>query len=459
MSPARRLSALAVVAALALTPLLPAAQDGTGKPPPATVSIEKLRIGSIASDRLRFSAMPKVVPREKGTIRQVSFHDVRIGGIPVYIPPVTEELSAQPGVPLAVSKPLLITVYFRDLESVEPLVRMIEDGKATVSGMVLVDIGLNAVQKLVLWTRQPVAPVRFETTLPLEIPPGPFGSERLAKASAVGLLRAADTAAGWVKAGRRRISPDDEKQILLSNYQPYLLAIEARHSFKGPGGSKQQLRVTGAAVRIDETRFLTTGEMLDPWGFDPVLGAQLESGGWKQDKGAFQLLVWPLERALEPGAAWNESRAVRSSEGAVRLVKRGEGKPTLTALSKGAAGIDKKRFYERSSPANIAVWEFRGVAPGVLPSLAGSSPPGFPGPGRVAVFRLLEDPETRTLRAGVVFLAAHEEKDRIRFEDPVDRGAFGLPAINGDGIAGLVQEDTSATALAAAMRLLDVKSR
>ena len=88
------------------------------------------------------------------TMESLRIGALRINGLPVYAAPLNQEIVFKKGVITALP-PLYVTVLFRDLHTVEPLKRMMENQSVKIEGEVVADLRLNMVEKLALHTQHP----------------------------------------------------------------------------------------------------------------------------------------------------------------------------------------------------------------------------------------------------------------------------------------------------------------
>ena len=89
------------------------------------------------------------------------------------------------GVPTALP-PLYVTVLFRDLRTVEPLKRMIENQSVKIEGEVVADVRLTMIEKLALHTQHPTVEIALYQEVPAAL--GLSVLERTVALTTLGLI-------------------------------------------------------------------------------------------------------------------------------------------------------------------------------------------------------------------------------------------------------------------------------
>ncbi len=420
---------LLLIALAALPSLVYAATEG--KSNPITVQMDDLEVRSIGADRITFDLRSSVTATRKLKINRVRFLHVRLQTMPIYLAPIEQRLELDPA-KTTVLPAIPLTIYFRDLHSLEPLEQAIEDGKATVKGNVRADLELNLVERIASrqWNASGEMPV--EMTIPVEVPGGVAG-----RGAALATLRAAQIAmdVGGSALGSLQLPESDWEQDLRTKVVPSLVVAETRYSLKLSNGQRVDLAVRGMGFRTSEDQFVLTGEMVEPWKYDVDVSAALQTGqATLLDEGR-DLLVWPAGEPLDPASA----RSV--SHGSVRLEHVLEKKITVDVLIEGKTV--KVHVMDRESDSNYALLRFtqprdKGTAISLAPAQEREAMEW----DRTAIFR----PGERGAME-LVFTRARRKNNRIVLDDPIDDLSFGSPLMVPEGSLGMVQGETSARLL------------
>ena len=169
---------------------------------------------------------------------------------------------------------LEITLPYRELESLEPLRRIVREGKADVSVNLRAEVELNLFQKLARVTGGAWVPIDTEQQVPVRVPGGSVG--RLA---ALAALTAAEP--GWIfgqnatewrrnrseLAGRARtILPDS------------LVSLETRYELRSKNGEVAAARHWSAGFSLGDGEVLAPAEAVEPWSFDNAICEALQKG-------------------------------------------------------------------------------------------------------------------------------------------------------------------------------------
>ena len=152
-----------------------------------------------------------------------------------------------------------VTIYFRDLDSLEPLEHAIREEKATVAGKARVDMDLNLIEKILSRQKDIHADIPVAISTPVQIPGGMLG-----KTAALTTLQAAQFALnlGGSALHALRQSQKSWKEKLQTQYVPSLVIAESRYSIRLKTGEQADFSIRGLGFRITDDKFVLTDEML-----------------------------------------------------------------------------------------------------------------------------------------------------------------------------------------------------
>ena len=422
----RIIALLAIGTAPAMAGQLPGMQQG-----PVDVKIDSVTLKDVSSDRIRFDVVSHVSSSRKLKIKRVRFERMHLGSLPVYLSPIQDPLMLEKNTPVSLPS-IPMTIYYRDLDSLEPLEEVVRDEQASVDGNARVDLDLNLLERLVGGPGITRDEVPVKATVPLEIPGGIFG-----QAAALATLGAAQLALDLVgsELNSLRQSQKSWEAELRSRYTPAVVIAEAKYTLVLKSKQREDFTVRGLGFRISPDRFVLTGEMIEPWRYDADVAAALKSGDATLAEDGRDLLVWPIGetpyasagRSLAQGAIQVEHAPVRTEPA------------TVVSSEKDV----KVRLLPRDSDTNYAVLRFtrpedQGPAIPAATNQAGQ-PQSW---DRLILFRADD-------RGTLEFIPtpAHRQGSRIILDDPVDDRAFGSLLISPDGAVGMVQDENSGMAL------------
>jgi len=210
-----------------------------------------------------------------------------------------------------------------------------------------------------------------------------------------------------------------------------LLVTEARYSLRTKDGQQVDFNVRGMGFRISDDKFVVTGEMIEPWQYDPDAAAVLKANDATLLRENYDLLVWPAGETLDP----NSARSIMHGQVVIEhIAPKGENAYT---------SVDGKRtkikILKRDSDVNYAVLRFtkpedKGTAVSSGPAVSGTQ-----NWDRLTLFRADDAGKLE-----LVPVPAHTANGRIVLDDSIDDRAFGSLLISEDGAVGMVQDEHSA---------------
>jgi hypothetical protein len=411
------------------------------------IRVEKIELLDLQTDRIGFAVSPSIIPSQQARIKTITFYDMRINGIPVFVPPVSEELELRPGVRASLRRPMQFTVYFRDLSSLQPLIDLLKGGRIRVEGNALVEARLDLLPSLLLMKRTAHAPIKIDADLPLEVPGG-----SLVRDQAVKTLTLAESGRSILsKSLLYLLGTDATQKSLQEHFGKSVLLAVARYEMTDSNHNRYPVEKMGVAFRAADREVVTTREMVEPWTFDSAIALKLKRGELTMVKESFDLLLWPAGTTYSRlnGQAI-EGNAVSLKKHDFRLVPGAAGTERMVATENGARAT-LVSTAPRASPTNLAVLEFAAPPktgpPITPPDDVKPNPAGYPA---IVAFRFSAGPYTQSVEPEIVRLSARLVDGRLVFDDPIDSSALGSPVLSDDGLVGILQEETSAISYAAA---------
>jgi hypothetical protein len=421
----KRLWIILMVAAT-VVPLI-ADEPPASQAAPVAIVIDGIEFKDVSSDRVRMEVRSHVTASRKLKIKRVRFEQMRLGNLPIYLNPIEEHLELEKGA--AANLPRIpVTLYFRDLDSLDPLAQAVRDGKAMVTGQARADLELNLMERVATHEKDAHADMPIGMTIPVEAPGGATG-----KAAALATLRAAQFAlnlGGPALSGMHKSQRAWEDEMR-ARYAPSLVIAESRYSLRmrnnhegndHEGNDKDpqaDFVVRGVGFRISEGKFVLTSEMVEPWRYDADTATAIQTGEASLIKESCDLLVWPGSEAMSANSL---ARSV--SQGQIR-VEHNSPQTEIEYVPVNHKNV-KVKLLRRDSDANYAVLSFtRAEDKGTGIELASE-----------AVFRADDRGKWE-----LVSTPAHRRDGRIVLEEAIDDRAFGSVLIAAEGAVGMVQEE------------------
>jgi hypothetical protein len=409
-------------------------------PPSVDAQLERMTVADLARDHLRVALSFALVSRNDLTVRQITFESLRVNGIPFYAAPWTDRLQLLAKQRFEMPQPLQLTIYYRDADSLKPLMELAEQNKAHVEGTLYLDVELKALQKFFLMTGKARVPVSFAMDVPVEIPGGTLarsGAVRVLAAADIALESAKDKADSMLNAGLRW------RGQLSREYAPAMLLAQSRFLLSGPHGDQVAFACTGPGFRVAPGRFILLKELVEPWKFDPEMAAAIKDDHFKMAPGSYDLSIWPADLPPGKGGALAEPVA-RQSQKQIRVVSEPPDDEDTVLVPRVEGHPKKVRVHRRESAANLVLLEFTGPEPGAAPkAMQGGSTDKQASWESVAVYRFPGGTERKQLHPDLIFLPVTKENARLKLATSVDGSAWGAPLISPQGVIGVIQSEST----------------
>ena len=436
-------TALLAAPALAQCVLTKTTNVSTDATPPAiTLAVPKTALGALSSDKVDLAVSLDVTATKDLTVRGLTLTDLRLNGAPIYAAPLTNKFQLPAGKTVSLPTPLVISIYFRDLDSLKPLQQAVTDGTARLEGTAYIDIEVNPLAQLVLMAKHPRIAVRFSQDAPISVPGGDMG-----KSIAIKTIAAADTALQTVSAGIQtglnRYS--QQRKALMANYAPLVYRVTTHYGVTDKQGGEYEYDCQGIGYQIAPTQVVVPKALVMPWRFDPNVAAELSADDAKPDMTLYGI-------ALLPPTTGGKTLTLAQQDFKVGYSPDDDTQKVITPLR----GKAKKISLPKSdSGSNLVILELASSIPlpdtaKPLTSLAGDDWPDL------ALFHFPDDPNATTPQ--LIFVPGKRDSARIHLGLSVDSHVWGSPLIAADGVVGLIQTEDSAASWADVIKQLKLQA-
>jgi hypothetical protein len=403
-------------AAVLLAAFAPLGAEPPSKPP-ISARVESLGITNLTTDHVELQLSLAISSTMRLTLHGAQFEGMHLNEIPIYVAPLRVKLDLDPAagprsVPLG---PILI--YYRDLEVLDPVRRMVAEQSAALNGLAHLQIEVSPLRGIFALGPHLRVLAPLHQKVQATVPGGAAG-----RGTALAALAAADTA---IRLGEETVNRVKERfgwtDDLTRQYGQSLFTVETRYRYN-IGGQSTTRTVQGVGFRIRPDRFVTTAEMVRPWLYDPEVAQLLQSGAAVLDDSQYDVRVLPGSLTL--------------ANKQLRIVDAGSG--TEKVLVTAGRKLHSVEVGRRDFDHNVAVIEFVDRRPSGTPVHATAS--STREWDHAALFRT---------RAGspenfeVIYVRARRVENRIELLDPTDSTAFGSPLIVPEGLIGIVQSESS----------------
>lgn len=394
---------------------------------PVGVAIDSIDLKDVSTDRIRFEIRSHVTADRHLKIRRVRFEHMYLGSLPIYLSPIEDRMELEKGVS-AVLPRIPVTIYFRDLDSLEPLEHAVREEKATVTGKARIDMDLNLIEKVLSRQKDVHADIPISISTPVQVPGGMLG-----KTAALTTLRAAQFALnlGGSALHALRQSQKSWEEKLRTQYVPSVVIAESRYSIRLTSGEQADFIVRGLGFRITEDKFVLTDEIYEPWKYDTEVATALQTHKASLIDENRDLLVWNSSEPLDPNTARSLSRKTIHEE-------HHSDQSDAAHVPSDDKSV-KIKLSKRDSDSNYAVFKFtRPEDKGTPIQLAADVVLHSQNWDRLTMFRIDDEGALE-----LISMPAHRTNDRVVLEDSVDERAFGSLLISPDGAVGMVQAEQS----------------
>jgi hypothetical protein len=415
------------------------------QPTAASALIEDLKVKEVGLAEIDTSHVKLAVDLNLTAAQSVTMESLRIGslrlnGLPVYTVPLNQEIVFKKGVPTALP-PLYITVLFRDLNTVEPLKRMIENQSVKIEGEVVANVRLGMIEKLALHTQHPTVEIALSQEVPAIL-----GISSFERSMALSILGVIDTGLKTSSSAGQLIPGVRPAWIrtLEASAPTSLFAVESSYALTQAEANFPVLSLS-LGFRVASGKVVTTAESETPWKYDAEFLSAVQSGTAKLVKNSQEIQLRPLQLG--------DPLRLSAKDFVVELRGSAEG-DKLIAVSGDKHG--KIQLLRRATPGSLALLTLL-PQPAALPGVVGAGSAGMTAATaavaaqenwpEVAVFRLREDQATRKPSVELLTMAAHRDGKSIQLSEPVDAAVFGSPIVTPDGVIGLVQDEQTGTFL------------
>jgi hypothetical protein len=436
-----------------------AASGGLAQPAgPASMignlQVTEVNLAEIDTSHVKLAVDLNLTVTQSATFENLRLASLHLNGLPVFAAPLNQEIVLRKGAPTALP-PLYVTVLFRDLHTVAPLRRMIENQSVRIDGDLVADLRLTAIEKLALHTEHPSVEVALAQEVPVRIEASAFE-----RSMALGALELIDSGLQATAAADKYIPGMKPKWIadLEASAQTNLFAVESSYALTH-GETSDPVVAVLLGFRVKPSQVVTGAEAQEPWKYDADLLGAVQSGAAKLVKNSQEILLRPLGLG-DP---------LRLSAKDFVVDMRGT-QDTDSLIAVGGSGHAKIQVMRRAAPTSLAVLTLHAA-----PALAGEGTGqggGLPlSPGlaaasaavaaqdswpQVAIFRLREDAVTKKPSVEVLQMGAVRDGNGIKLNEPVDAAAFGSPIVTPDGVIGLVQDEQAGAFLPADLQAVAV---
>lgn len=381
-------------------------------PPSLRVDVTRVELVSASPEAVEIHIFVEAQSERATKIRSFSFHSMRANGMPAYMAPAFEQISIPSGDRVTLG-PFKATFYSRDLNSLAPIRRLIQDANVRVEGTSRVEIELDWIEQLALWARRGVIWHDFDQTLEVGMPGG-----FLRQLSAVAVFTLAEPLA---QAGLElRRTRDQWFDQAWQESIERVAAVRSTYAYRRKGEKDAvTVEMFSTGLFVSPERLLVSREALEPWRFDPATAYAL-------DRGEIELAGEREVEAMLPGGGGGRGQTLRFSAGDFTFrVGKCDTERVLLLDAEGRAR--RVKVCSGSGEQALASLELAKPLDPFEPSAARTPEAGMP--LELAVLRLIRAPGGAERWWEIVRLSGERVGGEIRLARPIDRSALGSPLL------------------------------
>jgi hypothetical protein len=407
---------------------------------PVSVKIDSITLQSVQPDRIELLARMGMFPERSLKIKAFSFSAMKVNDIPVYVGPIDGEFAIKKGEYFKLPD-VKITIYVRDLTSVEPARKMVQEQKVRISGEVTARIDANPFEQFALHSLHPSVVLPLNKEIPVDMPGGEVG--RRAALSILELASQMGPSAakllgtiypGEDSAWRRDVGKEEVKHVVLIRTNYTVVDDKGSYPFEF-----EQL-----GFWVGPSTVLVPDEAIEPWEFDADSQTRLHANHGHIDKASIAIAVRPAS-ATDTQSGDPTQWTLKQGDFTIETETK-PGRDHVAASGKVGTG----EVLQRGSTNNYAVLRFRD---GIVGSPVKIAAAGGNGWDRLAILRLVRGKPGDEARTEVVMLPGTIEGKQIRLGQPIDDSGFGSPVFTEDGVVGMVLDENNAVLLSSIKRL------
>jgi hypothetical protein len=408
---------------------------GAATPAIGNIQVKAISVTEIDTSHVKVAVDLILTPMQSATLEDMRLCSLRLNGMPVFAEPLRQQIVLRKGVAMALP-PLYVTALYRDLYTVEPLRKMIEDQNVHVQGELDATVQLSFMEKLALHTQHPSVEMPLSQDVAAEV-----GSSALERNLALTMLSVFDTGlqakakADKYIPGARPAWIDD----LDARAQGNLYEVASSYALLR-GEESYPVELDQLGFRLGTGNVVTTAAVREPWRYDAEFLGAVKSGKAKLDKKSEEIQLWPMGASQAPLKLSARDFGLET-----------HGNPEDASISVVDPSYGKILILKRASPTTLAVLVLQ--TPALTPGLAVAPAAvlALDSWDQVAVFRLRENPVTKARTVEVLRLGARRGDEGIELTEPVDSAVFGSPIVTPDGVIGIVQDEQSGAFLPASL--------
>ena len=143
------------------------------------IRVVNLSLQDFSTDKLVIGVGLAANSNRNITVDELVLSRLQLNGVPIYAAPMKRRFKLRSRGRVTLPEQLQMTVYLRDLDSLKPLRDAISNGYATVTGVAVVHVTLNPLERLIALSSHAEVSTTLHQQVAFSVPGGPFVSASL----------------------------------------------------------------------------------------------------------------------------------------------------------------------------------------------------------------------------------------------------------------------------------------
>ena len=433
-------------------------EKSSGKTKGDMAVVRSVAYQDINLDHLALNLFVRMNPVDRpASVVKIYFQDLRANGLSVHVEPYDTEFRLSRSAAVELPTPLRLSFVFAELDSLEPLRRLVSQDVLHLTGQLFILVQLNTVEAAVMRARQVVLPFDMDQTIPMHA----FADEPMIQSAVLKLIDSlsAPYSLGAAVLAKQRQEKLSTARTLTDAAAGRVFLVYCGYSLRNPRTHDvQRYAQSGTAFLIDaEGSLLTAKRVVQPWKFDPQVLSLITRSGYELDPKTYRLAAWPVEaRVMAPKGELDLASALSTDRHTLELWKLPADLMEPKPAASGAHPPDMLSMHAEGAN-DLALLKIVGQASTVnpLPASQGETP----ATATLLGFPFGTDQERATLQQSSVALDLRPSAGSpglVRLARALDPGESGAPMVTADGkVIAVCVGPKTCVPMAAALRAFE----
>jgi hypothetical protein len=401
--------------------------------PEKLLLIKNLSYQDISLERLVLNLYLSIKPVDRAaTIQRIYFQNVRVNGVPVHLETFEQEFQLSKKEVVDLPSPLKCSIVFAELDSVKPVVEILEKDSIRITGENFVEVKLTGLEKLAMRAKELVIPMALNQQVPLNL----FSGNPLLQMAAGKILDMLSdpSSSAALALGREHSAKLAEEQTLSAAARPALYLLYCEYALADPKTqASENFSQSGTGFVVSsEGKLLTAKRVVQPWKFDPPIAFLIAHHHLNLDPRSYRLYAWPAgARVKSPDGGLDFQMAASSVAGTLKLLKTAPDRMQKKDYQDPDSGERATLDLEIEGESDLALLQLAGA--NLKPLAFADSPAETSDATKKALFGFPFGLNQSQADPQAAYVQATTENGAVTLERLVNPGESGAPLLTPDG--------------------------